>query len=153
MDVAVRPRGQSWSFPHDETGSRELISRMTALYLTMVVLEASGGLELPLVSALATASLPIVVVNPRQEPGFLPGPREHWPRPAVRPPVRSLRDSETRSLNSLVTRRRQLVAMLVSEKNRLGSAARALRPRIQAHIAWLEQQLDDLDGGLRRTLP
>ena len=70
MDVAVRPTGQSWSFPHDETGSRELISRMTALYLTMVVLEASGGLELPLVSALATASLPIVVVNPRQERDF-----------------------------------------------------------------------------------
>ena len=70
MDVAVRPRGQSWSFPHDETGSRELISRMTALYLTMVVLEASGGLELPLVSALAAEAVPVVVVNPRQVRDF-----------------------------------------------------------------------------------
>ena len=73
MDVGVLPAGQSWSFSHDETGSQELISRMTALNLTMVVLEASGGLELPLMSALATAYLPVVVVNPRQVRDFCQG--------------------------------------------------------------------------------
>ena len=81
VDVGVLPTGQSRSFSHDETGSQELISRMTALNLTMVVLEASGGLELPLMSALATAYLPVVVVNPRQVRDFLPRPRGHWPRP------------------------------------------------------------------------
>ena len=70
----------------------------------------------------------------------------------VRPPVRPLRDAEAQSLNSLVARRHQVVTMLVSEKNRLGTAARSLRPRIQAHVAWLEQELDDLDEELRQTL-
>ena len=67
--------------------------------------------------------------------------------------MRPLRDAETQALNSLVARRHQVMTMLVSEKNRLGSAATvAVRPRIEAHIAWLERELDDLDEGLRRTL-
>ena len=71
---------------------------------------------------------------------------------AVRPPVRPLRDTETQALNSLAARRHQVMTMLVSEKNRLSSATIAVRPRIEAHIAWLEQELDDLDEGLRQTL-
>ena len=71
---------------------------------------------------------------------------------AVRPPVRPLRDTETQALNSLAARRYQVMTMLVSEKNRLSSATIAVRPRIEAHIAWLEQELDDLDEGLRQTL-
>ncbi len=70
----------------------------------------------------------------------------------IRPPVRPLRDAETQALNSLVARRHQVMTMLVSEKNRLSSATVAVRPRIEAHIAWLEQELDDLDEGLRQTL-
>ena len=72
---------------------------------------------------------------------------------AVRPPVRPLRDAETQVPNSLVARRHQVMTMLVSEKNRLSAAATvAVRPRIEAHIAWLERELEDLDEGLRRTL-
>ena len=71
---------------------------------------------------------------------------------AVRPPVRPLRDADTQELLSLTTRRNQVMTMLVGEKNRLGSAIPAVRPRIQAHIAWLEQELADLDQGLRQTL-
>ena len=120
---------------------------MKTLEPTMVVLEASGGLELPLVAALSTASLPVVVVNPRQVRDFaratgtlaktdaLDAAVLAHLAEAVRLPVRSLRDAEPQSLNSLVTRRHQLVAMLVSEKNRLSTATRALRPHIQAHIA------------------
>ena len=71
----------------------------------------------------------------------------------VRPPVRPLRDAETQVLNSLVARRRQVMTMLVSEKNRLSAATTtAVRPRIEAHIAWLELELDDLDKNLRQTL-
>ena len=82
-----------------------------------------------------------------------------WTRPvlahfadAVRPAVRPLRDAETQVLNSLVARRHQVIAILVAEKNRLGSAISAVRPRIEAHIAWLEQELNDIDEGLRQTL-
>ena len=71
---------------------------------------------------------------------------------AVRPPVRPLRDAETQALNSLAARRHQVMTMLVSEKNRRGTAISAVRPRIDAHIIWLEQELNDLDEGLRRTL-
>ena len=70
---------------------------------------------------------------------------------AVRPPVRPLPDSDTQELHSLTARRSQVVAMLVAEKNRLGRASRAVAPRIQAHIRWQEQELDDLDQGLRQT--
>ena len=71
---------------------------------------------------------------------------------AVRPPLRPLRDAETQVLNSLVARRQQVMTMLVAERNRLYSAAMAVRPSIEAHIAWLKQELDDLDQGLRQTL-
>ena len=132
----------------------------------MVLLEASGGLELPLVTALAAEVVPVVVVNPRQVRDFARATGKlaktdaldnsavlaHFAE-AVRPPVRPLhRDTETQALNSLAARRHQVMTMLVSEKNRLSSATIAVRPRIEAHIAWLEQELDDLDEGLRQTL-
>ena len=66
--------------------------------------------------------------------------------------MRPLRDADTQILNSLVARRHQVMNMLVAEKNRLGSAATAVRPRIEAHIVWLEQELKDLDQGLRQTV-
>ena len=71
---------------------------------------------------------------------------------AVRPPLRPLRDADTQVLNSLVARRQQVMTMLVAERNRLSSAGMAVRPRIETHIAWLKQELDDLDQGLRQTL-
>ena len=66
--------------------------------------------------------------------------------------MRPLKDAETQVLNSLTARRHQVMNMLVSEKNRLGTAIGAVSPRIEAHIAWLEQELSDLDQGLRQTL-
>ena len=65
VDVAVRPTGQIWATPYNETGVGELVSQLVDLGLAMVLLEATGGLELPLVAALAAAALPVVVVNPR----------------------------------------------------------------------------------------
>ena len=165
VDVAVRPTDDRWEVPHDEAGVRQLVSRLKTLEPVMVLLEASGGLELPLVAALATDELPVVVVNPRQVRDFARATGKlaktdsldaaaiaHFAE-AVRPPVRPLRDAETQALNSLVARRHQVITMLVSEKNRLSSAATvAVLPRIEAHIAWLERELDDLDEGLRQTL-
>ena len=72
---------------------------------------------------------------------------------AVRPPVRALRGAETQVLNSLTARRHQVMTMLLSEKNRLSAATTvAVRPRIEAHIAWLQRELDDLDKSLREAL-
>ena len=164
LDVAVRPADDRWEISHDDAGIGQLVSQLKSLGPAMVLVEASGGLELPLVAALATGELPVVVVNPRQVRDFARATGKlaktdaldaavlaHFAE-AVRPPVRPLRDAGTQALNSLVARRHQVMTMLVSEKNRLGSAATvAVRPRIEAHIAWLERELDDLDEGLRRT--
>ena len=131
---------------------------------SLVLLEASGGLELPLVAALTAAALPVVVVNPRQVRDFARATGTLAKTDAldaavlahfadvIRPSVRPLRDAEAQVLNSLTARRHQVMTMLVSEKNRLGTAISAVRPRIEAHIVWLEQELDDLDEGLRQTL-
>ena len=164
MDVAVRPTGKRWTLPYDQTGIEGLIPQIVDLEPALVLLEATGGLELPLVAALAAAALPVVVVNPRQVRDFAKatgtlaktdtldaGVLAHF-ADAVRPEVRPLKDAETQVLNSLTARRHQVMTMLVSEKNRLGTAIGAVSPRIEAHIAWLEQELNDLDKGLRQTL-
>ena len=70
VDVAVRPTGQRWAASYNETGVGELVSQIVDLGPAMVLLEATGGLELPLVAALAAAALPVVVVNPRQVRDF-----------------------------------------------------------------------------------
>ena len=164
LDVAVRPTGKRWTLPYDETGIEGLIPQIVDLEPALVLLEATGGLELPLVAALAAAALPVVVVNPRQVRDFAKatgtlaktdtldaGVLAHF-ADAVRPEVRPLKDAETQVLNSLTARRHQVMTMLVSEKNRLGTAIGAVSPRIEAHTAWLEQELNDLDKGLRQTL-
>ena len=164
LDVAVRPSGDKWDVSHDEAGVRQLASRLKSLEPVMVLLEASGGLELPLVAALAAEAVPVVVVNPRQVRDFARATGKlaktdaldaavlaHFAE-VVKPPVRPLRDTETQVLASLVARRHQVMTMLVSEKNRLRSAAAAaVRTRIEAHIAWLERELDDLDKNLRQS--
>lgn len=164
LDVALRPSGSAWSVAYDEAGVSALVSELQSLHPSAVVLESTGGLEVPLAGALAAASLPVVVINPRQVRDFAKATGRlaktdaldaqvlaHFAE-AVRPPVRPLPDSDTQKLHSLTTRRNQVVSMLVAEKNRLGRASRAVAPRIQSHIQWLERELDDLDQGLRQML-
>ena len=163
VDIAVRPSGQIWSTPYEEEEVEKLVARLQALEPATVILEATGGLELTLVAALAAASLPVAVVNPRQVRDFAKSTGQlakndrldaqvlaHFGE-AIHPPMRALRDSDTQILGSMLARRRQLVAILM-EKNRLSRALREVRPRIEAHIAWLEQELSDLDGKLRQTI-
>lgn len=164
LDVAVRPTNDRWAIPHHAAGIRQLVARLQALAPIIVVLEASGGLELPLVAALATAAVPVVVVNPRQVRDFARATGQlaktdaldaailaHFAA-AVHPPVRPLRDAETQALHALATRRHQVLTMLVAEQHRLGTATAGVRPHIAAHIAWLEQELAALDQQLRQTL-
>ena len=136
-----------------------MVSQLKTLEPALVLLEATGGLELPMVVALATAALLVVVVNPREVRDFAKATvtlaktdtldaavLAHF-ADAVRPDVRPLKDAETQVLASLVARRHQVVAMLVSEKNRLRRAVSAVRPRVEAHIAWLEQELEEPGRG------
>ena len=112
VEVAVRPTDDRWEVPRDEAGIRKLVSRLKTLEPVLVLLEASGGLEVPRVAALAADALPVVVVNPRQVRDFAraTGKRAktdaldaavlaHFAQ-AVQPPVRPLRDAETPLLTS-----------------------------------------------------
>lgn len=167
LAVAVHPSGPAWTVPHTEAGIRTLLARFQPLTPSLVVCEATGGLETALVGALAAAGLPLVVVNPRQVRDFARATGQLAKTDAldaavlarfgavVQPPVRPLPDAATQTLGALVTRRRQLVDMLTAERNRLGSAPRVLHRELRTHIAWLERRLtrmdSDLDAALRAS--
>jgi len=164
LDVAVSPTAERWTLAYTEREVAGLVRRLTGLHPALVVLEATGGLEGPLVGALATAGLPVVVVNPRQIRDFAKATGTlaktdaldaavlaHFAA-AVRPTPRPLPDAATQTLAALVTRRRQLVEMLTAERNRLGSAPRVLRAEIQAHLTWLQRRLARLDTDLGQAI-
>jgi len=164
LDVAVLPEGESWSATNDEEGITQVVKRLKSLRPRLVVLEATGGMETALVGAAATARLPVVVVNPRQVRDFAKSVGALAKTDAidarvlarfaeaVRPEVRPLKDKEASQLSALIARRRQLVEMLTSEKNRLGSAPEAIHPSLEEHIEWLEQRLTDINGKLRKAI-
>ncbi len=165
LDVHLRPCGESFAIDYGEEEVTALIERLVALAPALIVLEATGGMEVRLAAALATAGLPVAVVNPRQVRSFARAMGRlaktdrldakaiaHFAE-AVRPPVRPLPDEATRRLGALVARRRQLLEMLVAERNRRHAADPALHERIDAHLRWLEEALAeierDLDGAVR----
>lgn len=164
LDIAVRPGEEEWSVANDEEGIGALVSRLQEVGPSLVVLEATGGLEISLTAALASAELPVVVANPRQVRDFAraTGQLAKTDRldasiiarfgEAVKPSPRPLPDAQSQALAALLTRRRQVVGMITSEKNRLHTASRPVRRQIQRHIAWLEKSLTKLDADLGDSL-
>ena len=164
LEVAVRPDNTRWSVPNDEKGIAELAGGLREMKPAVVVLEATGGLQIALVAVLGQAKLPVVVVNPRQIRDFAKatgrlaktdaidaGVIAHFGE-AVRPKVRPLKDAEAQELADLLARRRQLVDMLTAEKNRLNTARKRIRKDIQAHIDWLEKRLKDVNADLSKAI-
>jgi transposase len=164
LDVAVRPTGERWQAPNDEGGLAALVERLVPLAPTLVVLEATGGLERLAAAAVAEAGLPVAVVNPRQVRDFARAVGQLAKTDAldaallarfgeaVRPPPRPLPDAAQQALAALLARRRQVVAMLTAERQRLGAARPPVRARVQAHVHWLEREVAALDDDLGRTL-
>ena len=163
LDMAVRP-GASFSLAHTESTIATLVEQLRALSPTLIVLEATGGMEVPLTSALATAGLPVVVVNPRQVRDFARASGRLAKTDALdaqmlaqfaevmRPQPRPIPDAEARALAALLTRRRQLVEMLTAEKNRLLSAAAPIRKSLRTHITWLERELQHTNTNLAEAI-
>jgi transposase len=163
VDVAVQP-GTAFQMANDEQGIAVVVDRLQALQPTLIVLEATGGLEVPLVGALAAVGLPVVVINPRQVRDFAraTGQLAKTDRldaqvlarfaEAIRPPIRPVPDEQTQALAALVARRRQLIEMLTAEKNRLRLTARSLQKRVQTHITWLENELERINTDLTTTM-
>ena len=168
LDVHVRPSDEAFALSRDGPGLAALVERLAALAPALVVLEATGGFEVTVAGALAADGLPLVVVNPRQIRDFAraTGRLAKTDRldaeaiarfaEAVRPQPRPIPDQAARALGEMVARRRQLVEMITSERQR----RRQLRDprlvrRLEAHLAWLQQELalleTDLDDAIRGT--
>jgi len=149
LDIAVRPTAEIWSASHDATVIDALVIPLGALAPTLIVLEATGGYQGPLVAALVAADLPVVVVHPRhiracaQAVGMLAKTDRLDARvmapfaEAVTPAPRPLPDAQTQELRALLVRCRQLVEMLSAERARLDTAPPGIQDAIQAHLAWL----------------
>jgi transposase len=164
LDLAVRPSGAQWRVANTAADLPALVARVRTLAPQLVVLEASGGYERNAVAALATAGLPVVVINPRQVRDFAKATGRlaktdtldaqvlaHFAE-AVHPEPRPLSDEATQQLAALLERRAQVVGMLTAEKNRRHQAVARVRPLIEAHITWLEAALDELNQDLDQAL-
>lgn len=160
LDVGMFPDSSSWSVANSRSGIEELVKRLKTLAPSLVVMEATGGLEAPLAAALADADLPVVVVNPRCVRDFARATGQlaktdrldalllaHFAQ-SVRPTVRPLKGADRRRMDAWLTRRRQLVNMITAEKNRRSSAPASVRSDIDTHIQWLVQRLKEIESDL-----
>jgi transposase len=167
LDVAMRPGGDGWRATNDQDGIAAVVQRLRELGPALVVLEATGGLEVPLVGALGAAGLPTVVANPRQVRDFAKASGRLAKTDALdaavlarfaemlRPQPRPLPDAAARELVALLVRRRQLVEMRTAEGQRqvaASAAPAAVRKQLREHLAWLDKRLHELDDDLGRTL-
>ena len=164
LDMAVRPTGTRWTVANDDAGVAALVAQLHEVPPTLIVLEATGGLQRTVVAALTAASLPVVGVNPRQARDFAKATGQlaktdaldaralaHFAE-AIRPTPRPVPDAQTEDLRALLARRRQLVGMRTAEQNRLGSAPPRLHADIEAPMTWLNDRLAALDNALDTAL-
>lgn len=147
-----------------EEGIQEATKRLREISPALVVLEATGGLEIRIAGSLAASGIPVAVVNPRQARDFAKAKgilAKTDPidasvlamfAEAIRPTPRPLKDEQMRALEALITRRRQLVDMLTAEQNRLAMAPNQVRKNIKAHIHWLNKRLDDVNKDLDKAV-
>lgn len=164
LDVAVGMEGPAWTVTNDEAGIATLLEDLSARSCELVVLEATGGFEVAVTTAMAAAGLPVVVINPRQARDFAraTGQLAKTDRldarilalfaERVRPELRPLPTDAARWLDALLTRRRQLIAMILAERNRLGFAPASLKKPIEKHIRWLQREIDSVDSDLGKTI-
>jgi len=164
LDIALRPAGERWAVPNDASGIAPLVDRLQALQPTLIVLEATGGLERAATVALAAAGLPVVVINPRQARDFARATGQLAKTDAldaralahfadvIRPTPRPLPDAQTQELRALLGRRQQLIGMRTAEQNRLAGASERLTKDITAHITWLNADIATLDNDLETLL-
>jgi transposase len=159
LDVHVLPEGTAFAVARDGKGVADLIDRLSALALERVAVEATGGFETVVAAALAGAGLPLVVVNPAQVRHFAQALGQRAKTDpvdarviarfveATKPELRPLADEATRLLADLVARRRQIVEMIVAERNRERRiAVKRVRKSIARLIAALEKELAEIDG-------
>ena len=164
LDVAVSPSGETTGFANTDGGIEELVAWAKGVQPHLIVLEATGGLEMLATGRLTAADFPVAVVNPRQVRDFAKatGRLAKTDRidaqviaqfgQAIKPVPRALKDEETQRLSALLVRRRQLVDMLTAEKNRLSRAHLRIQKDVKQHIAWLEKRITKTEGELAAAI-
>ena len=165
LDVSIEPIGQTLHVAYDEAGISQIVASLKAAAPTLIVMEATGGLEVRIATELASKGLPVAVINPRQARDFAKatGRLAKTDRvdaamlaafaKAIRPQARPLKDEDAIALNDMVSRRRQLIDMRVQETLRLGTAAsKPLQKNLSKHIAWLDKQITGIDHDLTKRL-
>jgi transposase len=164
LDVALG-EAPAFTVPRTEAGIAELVARLVRAQPALVVMEATGGLEVTTATALAAARLPVAVVNPRQVRDFARASGRlaktdamdaavlvHFGR-AIGPKAHPLPDEATRELDALLDRRRQLIGMRTMEQNRLAAAVPGqAQSDIEAHLHWLEEHIKGIEQELSRKI-
>jgi transposase len=161
LDIHVRPGDEAFAVSRDGKGLEQLAERLRELAPALVAVEATGGFEVIVAAAIAGAGLPLAVVNPAQIRHFAQavgkraktdpvdaGVIAHFAE-AVRPVPRALPDEAARLLAELVGRRRQIIDMIVAERQREKRATNVrVRKSLARHIAVLEKELMEIDGDI-----
>ena len=157
LDVAIGKDGEYWQAGNDGVGIRRTMVRLKVIQPALIIVESTGGLETALITELFAGGLPFALVHPgrvrdfARSIGLLAKTDKLDARllahfgEAIQPPISRLPGEAEQYLNALMLRRRQLLDMLVDEKNHLASTRLSLRPKVEAHIAWLESELADLN--------
>lgn len=165
LEVAAHESDYRFRCPNKASAFGPLLAELISLRPALIVLEATGGLEMPVVNALHAVGLPVVVVNPRQVRDFAKALGQlaktdrldarvlaHFAA-AIKPPPRPIKSKEEQELDALKGRRGQLVEILIDEKNRRASATNdSVRDQIKEHIDWLEERIAELDEQLKALL-
>jgi transposase len=164
LDVAIGTQKEITTFANDQKGVDSLVKKIRRIDAQLTVFESTGGYELLAASSLAEVGLAVVIVNPRQVRNFAKATGilaktdaidarviAHFAE-AVKPEVRPLKDRQTSELTALVTRRRQIIEMIVAEKNRLKLANKRNKKDIKDHIQWLEKRLDKIETDIGKMI-
>jgi transposase len=164
LDVAIGSEKQILTFANDQKGVDALIEKLNRIGPELIVFESTGGYERLAASLFVEAGLPVVIVNPRQvrdfakSAGILAKTDAIDARviarfaEAVKPDVRQLKDHQTSELTALVTRRRQIIEMIVAENNRLKLANKRNKKDIKDHIRWLQKRLDKIESDIDKMI-
>jgi transposase len=164
LEVRIEPPGEAFQVDNDEKGIKELCTRLSELTPRLIVMEATGGLEMRAAGELAAQGLCLAVVNPRQVRDFAKASGQlaktdridtqvicGFAR-AIRPAVRPMKEALVQELDDLVGRRRQLVEMRVQETLRLHGASKVQAKSLKAHIGWLDKRIKDIETDLGARL-
>lgn len=166
LEVAIGPQGATRSFTNDDEGHEALVNALRAYDVDLIVMEATGGYEAACACALQAGGFAVAVVNARQARDFAKAmgylaktdvidaralaalAAVLARRPERGKVVRPLPGEEQQRLHAMVLRRRQLVQMLVAERNRLATSHRAARASIEVLIKVIRKQITAIEDEL-----